>query len=98
MTLLSKHRFESNPPGYQISQRSRIGDAIFLFDSPELAAKLKGYDEDFRFTVSRGFNITLKGGARGEGHQIFSADMTSKVIVDAASQAMENAKNSYAKP
>lgn len=98
VTLLSKHRFKTNPPGYQISQRSRIGDAIFLFNSPELASKLKNYDEDYRFTVSRGFNITLKGGARGEGHQLFSADMTSKVIVDAASKAMENAKNSYVKP
>lgn len=97
ITLLSKHRFESNPPGYQISQRSRIGDAIFLFDSTELASKLKNFDEDFRFTVSRGFNVTLKGGARGEGHQNFSPEMTSKVITGAADQAMRSAVNSHGK-
>ena len=39
--LLSKHRFEANAPGYQIGQRSRIGDAIVLFDSTELAEKLR---------------------------------------------------------
>ena len=89
--LLSKHRFESNALGYQIGQRSRIGDDILLFDSPELAEKLKGYDEDFRFTVSKGFNVTLKGGMRGEGHQAFSADMRSKVITGAADQALRNA-------
>ena len=96
ITLLSKHRFETNPPGFQLGQRSRIGDAIFLFDSPELATKLKKYDEDYRFTVSKGFNITLKGGARGEGHQTFSAEMTSKVIVQAVDQAMKGAVDSHA--
>lgn len=75
VTLLSKHRFESNLPGFQIGQRSRIGDAIFLFDSPELAGKLEKYNEVFRFTFFRGFNITLKGGVTGEGHQEFSMDM-----------------------
>ena len=42
--LLSKHQFETNSPGYQLGQQSRIGDAILLFNSPELADKLKGYD------------------------------------------------------
>lgn len=81
ITLLSKHRFNSNPPGYQIGQRSRIGDCIFLFDSPELAGKLKWYDEDHRISISKGFNVTLKGGARDEGHQAFSSDMTSKLML-----------------
>ena len=93
--LLSKHRFESNAPGYQIGQRSRIGDAIVLFDSTELAEKLRPFDEDFRFTVSKGFSVTLKGGVRGEGHQQFSADMTSKVLGGATDQAMRHAMNAH---
>ena len=93
--LLSKHRFESNAPGYQIGQRSRIGDAIVLFDSAELAEKLRPYDEDYRFTVSKGFNVTLKGGVRGDGHQQFSAEMTSKVLGGATEQAMRHAMNAH---
>ena len=93
--LLSKHRFETNPPGFQLGQRSRIGDAILLFDSPELAAKLKNYDEEYRFTVSKGFNVTLKGGVRGSGHQEFTPEMTSKVITGAADQALRHAVHSH---
>ena len=93
--LLSKHRFKANAPGYQLGQRSRIGDAILLFDSPELADKLKRYDEEHRFVVSKGFNVTLKGGMRGDGHQSFSPEMTSTVIVNAADQAMKSAMNAH---
>ena len=93
--LLSKHRFKSNAPGYQLGQRSRIGDAILLFDSPELAAKLKPYDEEHRFSVSKGFSVTLKGGMRGEGHQNFSSEMTSTVITNAAEQAMKSALDAH---
>ena len=96
--LLSKHRFETNAPGYQLGQRSRVGDAILLFDSPELAKKLQPYDEEHRFTVSKGFNVTLKGGARGEGHQVFSAEMTSTVIGNAAAQAMRSAMDAHSQP
>ena len=95
--LLSKHRFETNPPGYQIGQRSRIGNAILLFDSTELAEKLKPYDEDFKFNVSKGFTVTLRGGVRGEGHQCFSADMTSKVLVGATDQAMRHAVGAHSR-
>ena len=93
--LLSKHRFKANAPGFQLGQRSRIGDAILLFDSPELADKLKRYDEEHRFVVSKGFNVTLKGGMRGEGHQSFSPEMTSSVIVNAADQAMKSAMTAH---
>ena len=85
----------SNAPGYQLGQRSRIGDAILLFDSPELADKLKPYDKEHHFSVSKGFSVTLKGGMRGEGHQNFSLEMTSSVITNAAEQAMKSARDAH---
>ena len=50
--LLSKHRFETDHPNRLPNTRSRIGDTIYVFESNELAQKLKPYDEDHRFTVT----------------------------------------------
>ena len=84
--LLSKHRFETDHPNRAPNTRSRIGDAIYVFESNELALKLKPYDEEHRFTVSKGFNVTLKGGARGETEDIFSDELKSNVVSAAASK------------
>ena len=40
-------KFIDDPPNYNPSKRSRIGDLIYLIDSPELADKLRNYPEDF---------------------------------------------------
>ena len=72
--LLSKHRFKANAPGFQLGQRSRVGDAILLFDSPELAAKLKIYDVEHRFLVSKGFSVTFRGYERRGTSEFFPRD------------------------
>ena len=74
--------------------RSRIGDAtIFLFESNELAQKLREYDEEYRFTVSRGFNVTLKGGARGDESEQFSDAMKETVVTAAATDEWNKKMN-----
>ena len=97
ITHVSTTRFDSDPPNKPPGQRSRIGDVIHLFDSPELADKLKTYDEEFRFDVSPNFNVTIKGGTRGadaiSGQNIFSNQITTAVINSANSAGYDPTKN-----
>ena len=58
--------FESDPPNKPAGKRSRIGDCIMLFDSQELAEKLRPFPEDHRFQINPGFSLTLKGGIRSD--------------------------------
>ena len=74
--FLCKSTFESDHPDKPPGRRSHIGDAIFLFDSPDLADKLKGYDEDHRFPISNSANVTIKGGKRGSDGINFAAALT----------------------
>ena len=64
--LISKATFTTDPPNHPPGRRSRVGDGILLFDSPALLEKLRPYEEDYRFQLTKSFNITLKGGQRGE--------------------------------
>ena len=91
--LLSRATFTSDPPNKDPAKRSRIGDRIFLFDSPSLAEKLRPYPEDKKFFLNHGFSVTLKGGHRGDPEDdIFSHSVTSIVIQSAAAEAMANAQ------
>ena len=82
--LISKSTFTSDPPGHPAGRRSRIGDGILLFDSPTLIDKLRPYDEDFRFQLSRSFNITLKGGQRGNNSApVFAPSIAASVYASA---------------
>ena len=56
-----------------------------LFDSQELADKLRPYPEDHRFHINPGFTLTLKGGIRSDNYvpNYFSAAMTTTVIQSA---------------
>jgi len=63
--VLTETIFTSDHPNKPADKRSRINDKILLLDGDELANKLKPYPEDFRFELSRGFNVTLRGGVRG---------------------------------
>ena len=92
--FLCKSTFESDHPDKPPGRRSRIGDAIFLFDSPELAEKLKDYDEDYRFAISNSANVTIKGGKRGNDGVSFAAALTSSVIGGASAEAIQGAKAS----
>ena len=64
ITFLCKTIFESDPPGHPVGRRSRVGDAIFLFDSPELANNLYPFQESHQFYFNNGFSVTLKGGGQ----------------------------------
>ena len=90
--FLCKSTFEADHPDKPPGKRSRIGDAIFLFDSPELADKLKDFDEDHRFPISNSANVTVKGGRRGNDGVSFSAAVTSSVIGGSSAEAMQRAK------
>ena len=47
-------RFIDNPPRFDSSRRSRIGDVIYLLDSPALADKLRAFPEDLKFQCGGG--------------------------------------------
>ena len=89
--FLCKSTFESDHPDKPPGKRSRIGDAIFLFDSPDLDDKLKDYDEDHRFPISNSANVTVKGGRRGNEGVSFAAGLTSSVIGGSSADAMQGA-------
>ena len=90
--FLCKSTFEADHPDKPPGRRSRIGDAIFLFDSPDLAEKLKDYDEEHRFPISNSANVTIKGGIRGNDGINFAAALTSSVIGGASAEAIQGAK------
>ena len=87
--LLTRTTFTTEAPGVVNPKRSRIGDRILLFDSPELAEKLKPYAEDHKFYLSRSFSVTIKGGHRGSGPtELFSDEVTSGIVKSAAAEAL----------
>ena len=88
-------RFVDNPPDYNPAKRSRIGDVIYLLDSPALADKLRAFPEDFKFQCGGGFTVTLKGGIRGSASHLstqFTKSFASSVMMGAAAEAMRNAQ------
>ena len=93
LSIISEATFTENLPDWTPNRRSRIGDKIYLLDSPELATKLQKYPEDFRFHLSEGFSVTLRGGLRGEdvGTQ-FSSSFASKVMLTSTAEAMKSAR------
>ena len=62
--FLCKSTFDSDPPGHPAGKISRIGDAIFLFDSPELAANLYPFQEtqQFYFNNIMTYKYIMSGG------------------------------------
>ena len=92
MKLLCKTTFTADHPNKPPNKRSRIGDSIMLFDSPELADKLKPYDEDKKFFFNSGFSVTLKGGERGNPTVNLAHALTSSVISSAAAEGLRNAQ------
>ena len=92
LEIVSYVVFKDEAPSYQPGRRSRIGGRIYLIDSPQLADKLKNYPEDFKFFLSSGFSITLRGGSRGEASSTnFSNAFAKKVMLNSASEAMQQA-------
>ena len=91
--FLCKSVFESDPPFHAPGMRSRIGDAILLFDSPELAEKLRPFPEDHKFFLNHGFSVTLNGGIRGmtDGPN-FDPNVTSNVMQGSTEEALRNAR------
>ena len=97
ITLLSRATFTSDPPNMEPGRRSRIGDRIFLFDSPTLTEKLRPYSEDMKFMLNKSFSVTLKGGLRGNSvAELVSPDALSKVMKSSAGEAMANAQEGLA--
>ena len=95
--LLSRATFNSDHPDKPDDKRSRIGDRILLFDSPTLAEKLRKYDENMKFTLNKGFNVTLKGGIRGNSiSDNISPGALTKLIRSAAEEVMANAEEAAA--
>ena len=93
--IISEATFTDNHPDWTPDRRSRIGDKIYLLDSPELAKKLQKYPEDFRFHLSEGFSVTLRGGLRGdEVTSSFTNSFASKVLMNSTADAMKNARQS----
>ena len=92
-------RFVDNPPDYNPARRSRIGDIIYLLDSPSLADKLRAFPEDFKFQCGGGFTVTLKGGIPGSHLTTqFTKSFASSVMLGAAAEAMRNAQSSNGGP
>ena len=93
LELINRSTFKDNPPGYTADRRSRIGDMIYLIDSPALAEKLKAFPEEFRFAISNGASVSLRGGIRNQQLTTnFSAAFTSSVMINSAAEAMSNAQ------
>ena len=94
MRLISKATFTDDPPNHPAGKRSRVGDGILLFDSPALLEKLKPYDEDHKFQLSRNFNITLKGGQRGEAKTInIAPSVTASVFASTNTPLNQQTRN-----
>ena len=90
-------RFLDNPPGFNPSKHSRIGNIIYLLDSPALADKLRNYPEDFKFQCGGGFTVTLKGGIRDTQLTAqFTKAFSSSVMLGATAEAMRNAQQTHA--
>ena len=97
ITLLSRATFEDDHPDKPPEKRSRIGDRILLFDSPTLSDKLRKYDESHKFTLNKGFSVTLKGGVRGNSlSDNVSPIALTKLMKSAAAEAMANAEEAAA--
>ena len=81
-------KFIDNPPNFNASRRSRIGDVIYLLDSPSLADKLRAFPEDFKFQCGGGFTVTLKGGIRNTQLSTqFTKAFSSSVMLGSAAEA-----------
>ena len=81
--LLTRTTFTSDPPNHNPDARSRVGDRILLFDSAELAEKLKPYPETHKFFLSKNFSITFKGGNRA-GSDLFTEEARNSMMLGAA--------------
>lgn len=93
--IISEATFTENHSDWTPDRRSRIGEKIYLLDSPELAKKLEKYPEDFKFRLSEGFSVTLRGGVRGdEVTTQFASSFASKVLLNSSADAMKNMKQS----
>ena len=92
-------KFIDNPPDFNPSRRSRIGDIIYLQDSPELAEKLRAFPEDFKFPCGGGFSVTLKGGIRDTQMNVqFTKAFSSSVMLGSANEAMRTARSNAGGP
>ena len=81
--------FTEEHPARQPGRRSRIGDVILLLDGDEFYLKLRKYPEEFKFYLSQGFSVTLRGGIRGsDPTPNLSNQFASSVILDSAAEAM----------
>ena len=93
LEIISEATFTDNHPDWTPDKRSRIGDKIYLLDSPELAKKLQKYPEDFKFHLSEGFSVTLRGGIRGDDvTNQFTNSFASKVLLNSGTEAMRGAQ------
>ena len=94
LEIMSEITFTDNLPDWTPNRRSRIGDKIYLLDSPDLARKLQKYPEEFKFHLSEGFSVTLRGGIRGEEITTqFANSFASKVMLTSSAEALKNAKS-----
>ena len=92
-------RFVDNPPDYTPNRRSRIGDIIYLLDSPSLADKLCAYPEDFKFPCGGEVLVTLPGGIRNSQLSTqFTKSFSSAVMMGAAADAMKSAQSRQGGP
>ena len=94
--IISEATFTDNHPDWTPDRRSRIGDKIYLLDSPALAKKLQKYPEDFKFHLSEGFSVTLCGGIRGDDVNQFTSSFASKVLLNSGTEAMRGARQDAA--
>ena len=96
INVISRMEFLEDPPHMPPGKRSRINDQILLLDGEEFYRRLKKYPEEFRFYLSQGFSVTLKGGIRGEDNSPnLASNFASAVMIGSSAEAMRNAKASY---
>ena len=87
--VITRTTFTEDHPARPPSRRSRIGDVILLLNGDEFYLRLRKYSEEFKFYLSQGFSVTLRGGIRGsDPTPNLSTQFASSVILNSAAEAM----------
>ena len=87
--VITRTTFTEDHPARPAGRRLLIGDVILLLDGDEFYVKLRKYPEEFKFFLSQGFSVTLRGGIRGsDPTPNLSTQFASSVILNSAAEAM----------
>ena len=99
INVITRTTFTDDPPNHPVGKRSRVGDCIILLDGEDFYMQLRKYPEDFKFQLSQGFSVTLKGGICGDQTSInLATNFASKIILGSQAEAMRQAQAANSAP